>query len=202
MLIPFLIGLAVGASAQTPAKVWNFDSDKPGALSEGFAAEKGQWRVVSNPTAPSKPNVIAQLARSSGSTFNLALVKDSNFKDLDISVMMMAISGKNDQGGGPVWRAKDSKNYYVARYNPLEDNYRVYKIVNGRRSQLQSAEVKHQTGWHLLRVTMQGDRIQCYYDQKKYLDVQDRTFQEAGKIGLWTKSDAETEFDDLTVRGG
>lgn len=196
-----VILLAGGLIAQTREKVWNFDSDKPGDIPEGFTNGVGEWKVVADETAPSKPNVLAQLAKNSGSTFNIAVVSGTNYKDVDLSVKMKAIAGKEDQGGGLVWRAKDAKNYYVARYNPLEDNYRLYKVVKGRRSQLQSANIKHSEGWHTLRVMMEEDHIQCFYDGKKYLDAKNSTFPAAGKIGLWTKSDAETHFDDLTVSG-
>lgn len=187
--------------AENENRSWNFDSDKVGEIAKGFVNEVGEWKVVADPTAPSKPNVLAQLAKNSGSTFNLTLANDPKYRDVDISVRMKAFAGTEDQGGGPVWRAKDAKNYYVARYNPLEDNYRVYKVENGRRLQLESADIKHGEGWHTLRVTMKGDHLECYYDGLKYLDVKDTSFPEAGKIGLWTKADAQTHFDHLTVTG-
>ena len=193
--------LATDLAAQTVENVWNFDADNVGSLPKSFTKEVGEWKVIADPTAPSRPNVLAQLAKNSGSTFNLTLIADTNYKDVDLSVKMKAIAGREDQGGGLIWRAKDAKNYYVARYNPLEDNYRVYKVHKGRRSQLQSADIKHSEGWHSLRVTMEGDHIQCYYDGKKYLDVKDSTFPESGRIGLWTKADAQSYFDDLTVSG-
>ena len=193
--------LAGALIAQNQEKVWNFDTNKPGDIPEGFTNEVGEWKVVADETAPSKPNVLAQLAESSGSTFNVTVVSGTGYKNVDLSVKMKAIAGKEDQGGGLVWRAKDAKNYYVARYNPLEDNYRVYRVHTGRRSELQSANVKHSEGWHTLRVTMKADHIEGYYDVKKYLDVKDPTFQEAGRIGLWTKADAQSHFDDLTVSG-
>ena len=100
-----------------------------------------------------------------------------------------------------VWRAKDAHNCYVARYNPLEDNYRVYKVEKERRIQLQSAGIKHSEGWHTLPVTMEGELIQCFYDGKKYLEIKDQTFPGPGRIGLWTKADAQSHFDDLKVSG-
>jgi hypothetical protein len=193
--------VATGLAAQDIGKTWNFESDKIGNLSEGFTNEVGQWKVVADQTAPSKPNVLAQQAKNSGSTFNLVLVSGTNYKHVDISVKMKAVAGKEDQGGGPVWRAKDAKNYYVARYNPLEDDYRVYKVEKERRIQLQKVNIKHSEEWYTLRVTMEGDHIQCFYNGKKYLDVKDPTFQEAGRIGLWTKADAQSHFDDLKVSG-
>ncbi len=196
-----VILLAGALIAQNQEKVWNFDTNKPGDIPEGFTNEVGQWKVVADETAPSKPNVLAQMAKSSGSTFNVTLVSGTDYRNVDLSVKMKAIAGKEDQGGGLVCRAKDAKNYYVVRYNPLEDNYRLYKVVKGRRSQLQSADIKRSDGWHMLRVRMEGDHIQCYYDGKKYLDVKDTAFSETGKIGLWTKADAQSHFDDLTVTG-
>ncbi len=202
MVVMLGVVLLAGALiAQNQGKVWNFDTNKPGDIPEGFTHEIGEWEVVADETAPSKPNVLAQLAKNSGSTFNVVVVSGTDYKDVDLSVKMKAIAGKEDQGGGLVWRAKDAKNYYVVRYNSLEDNYRLYKVVKGRRSQLQSGNFKHSEGWHTLRVRMEEDHIQCYYDGKKYLDVKDSTFREAGKIGLWTKADAQSHFDDLTVSG-
>lgn len=193
--------LATSSSAENGKKVWNFDTDKTGVVAQGFLNEAGEWKVETDKTAPSPPHVLTQLAKSSGSTYNLILVSNTNYQDVDISVMMKALAGKMDQGGGVVWRAKDAKNYYIARYNPLEENYRVYIVEKGQRTQLQSADIKYTEGWHRLRVTMSGHQIQCYYDGQKYLEAEDSTFKEAGKIGLWTKADAQTLFDDLTVSG-
>jgi hypothetical protein len=200
-IIISVVLLATGLAAEEGKQSWNLDTDKAGLIAQGFTNEVGEWKAMVDPTAPSPPNVLAQLAKNSGSTFNVALVSAANYQDLEISVKMKAIAGKEDQGGGLVWRARDAKNYYVARYNPLEDNYRLYKVAKGRRSQLQSADIKHSDGWHTLMVTMKGDHMECYYDSKKYLDAKDSSFREAGKIGLWTKADAQSNFDDLTVIG-
>ena len=108
--------------------------------------------------------------------------------------------GKIDQGGGLVWRAKDKNNYYIARYNPLEENYRVYKVENGNRTMLQSTNIKSSNSWHTLSIKAQGNHIQCFYDDKKYLDITDSTFTESGGVGLWTKADAKTYFDNLIVQ--
>jgi hypothetical protein len=201
-IMTFILGLmmvAGAAVAQDMKMSWNFDSDKTGALAKGFVNESGKWEVVADETAPSKPNALAQLAKSPGSAFNLTLVADTHHKDVDISVKMKAIAGHTDQGGGIVWRAKDAKNYYVARFNPLEDNYNLYHVVNGHRSEIKGSTVQSTPGWHTLRVTMTGDQIQCYLDDKKYIEAKDSTFKEAGKIGLWSKSDAQSHFDNLEV---
>src|SRR6266404_758205 len=177
IIIGFTVALLAGiVTAQEAKKMWSFDSDKAGPIATGFTSELGEWKVVADETAPSKPNVLAQLAKNSGSTFNLTLVGGTAYKDLRLSVMMKAVAGSEDQGGGLVWRAKDAKNYYICRYNPLEDNFRVYKVVNGQRSQLDSADIKAPAGWHTLEVEMVGSHIECSFDSKKCLDVKDITF--------------------------
>jgi hypothetical protein len=179
-------------------KTWTFDDDATGRIAKGFTNDAGEWTVVASDSG----KALAQTAKSPNPAFNVTLIEGTNAKDVDLSVKIKAVAGKNDQGGGLVWRAKDAKNYYIARYNHLEDNYRVYKVVDGKRSQpFQNADIKHHDGWTTLRVTMKGDHIECSYDGKKYLDVHDSTFPEAGKIGLWSKSDAQSQFDDLTLAG-
>ena len=134
--------------------------------------------------------------------FNLCVAADTSFKDVEVSVAFKANTGKKDQGGGVVWRYQDANNYYVARMNPLEDNFRVYKVVAGKRSaEFLDSEVKVPAGeWHTLKVKMVGNKIECFADDKKYLDVKDDTFTKAGKVGLWTKADAQTSFDNFQVQ--
>jgi len=191
--------LLFAAAVHAGTLVWNFDSDKVGGIAKGFSNESGEWKVMADPTAPSRPHVLAQMSKSSGSTFNLTLLLSDNYEDVDISVTMKAVAGREDRGCGLVWRAKDAKNHYIARYNPLEDNYRLYKVENGKREQLKSVDIKHSEGWLDMRVIMKGDRIECYYDGKKYMEATDATFKQAGKVGLWTKADAQSYFNDFTI---
>jgi len=177
-------------------RTWTFELDEPGAIASGFKGEVGQWEVVSTLDG----RVLAQKAESGDSTFNVALVADSSAKDLDLFVRLLPVAGKNDQGGGLIWRAKDSKNYYLARYNPLEDNYRVYKVVDGKRTMLQDAKAPKAEGWRPIRVVMKGDHIRCNLDGATLLDVHDSTFTQAGQVGLWSKADARSYFDDLALR--
>lgn len=176
-------------------RTWKFDEEANGQIAKGFVGEVGTWTVVYS----DQGKALAQSAKNPNSVFNITLATDTNAKDVDLSVRMKAVAGEIDQGGGLVWRAKDAKNYYLARYNPLEDNYRLYKVVDGKRTLIQNADITHSDGWHTLRVTMTGDQIACYYDDKKYLDAKDDTFPEPGKIGLWSKADAQSHFDDLTL---
>ena len=149
---------------------------------------------------PAKP--WRKTAESPNRFFNLCVVNDSSYKDVEMSVAFKALKGKNDQGGGLVWRYQDHDNYYIARMNPLEDNYRVYKVVAGKRIQMATKEgLKIPVGeWHTLQIKMTGQQIECSLDGKKLLEAKDDTFTKAGKIGLWTKSDAQTEFDNLAVK--
>jgi hypothetical protein len=183
--------------ADDAKRTWTFDDDASGQIAKGFTNEVGQWSVV----ASDKGKALAQSAKNPNAVFNITLISDTNAKDVDLSVRMKAVAGETDQGGGLVWRAADAKNYYLARYNPLEDNYRLYKVVGGKRTLIQNVDIAHTDGWHTLRVTMTGDQITCYYDGKKYLESKDTTYTGAGKIGLWSKADAQSQFDDLTLAG-
>ncbi|MGD8863028.1 MAG: hypothetical protein PVI30_23645 [Myxococcales bacterium] len=201
-------GSAESANSAEPAEpptpsdpslgTWSFDDARDGELPAGWSAPVGQW-AVAQATGASDGLVLVQTAKNRSPVFNMALVDDIRRADVDLTVRMRALSGRIDQGGGLVWRAADARNYYVARYNPLEDNYRVYEVVDGRRKQLGSASIAaDREAWHTLRVQMVGDHIRCFLDGEPRLDVRDDTFTGAGTFGLWTKADARTEFDDLT----
>jgi len=187
--------------------VYNFDHDAEGQIPIKFhSARTGQgsdskWVVMSDPSAPSKPNVVAQTSTDKTDyRFPLLISDEGSFRDLDISVKFKAVSGSVDQAGGLVFRLKDADNYYIVRANALEDNYRLYHVVNGRRVQFAGANFKVSSGtWHELRVELTGNKFICYFDGAKKFQASDDTFKEAGKIGLWTKADSVTYFDDLTV---
>jgi hypothetical protein len=189
------------------ARAFKFKKEDLGRVPAGWKAAKtgtgegSVWKVVSDDTAPSKSGyVLAQTAESPNNVFNICVADDANYKDVEISVAFKAMTGKLDQGGGVVWRYKDANNYYIARMNPLEDNFRVYKVQDGKRTQFASAEVKIPTGtWHTMKIEHRGDHIVCYLDDKQHLDVHDSTFNDAGKIGLWSKADAQSYFDGLKV---
>lgn len=188
---------------------WNFDNDPADKVPSGWSIRETRptnrlatWRVLADPTAPSEPNVFALTkTENHNGTFNLAIADNRRFKDIDLTVKVKAVTGEEDQGGGPMWRCKDEENYYVCRFNPLEGNFRVYYVKNGRRKQLDSASVRTDPGeWYTVGVRMERNRIACYLDGRKYLEVQDDTFTSDGMIGLWTKADAVTSFDALAVR--
>jgi hypothetical protein len=188
---------AVVVRADEAPRTWDFEREKTGHIAQGFTDEVGTWRIVESGNG----KALMQSASNANSVFNITLASDTRAKDVDIAVDMQAIAGQLDQGGGLVWRAADAKNYYLARYNPLEDNYRLYTVVDGNRTMLDDAKITRTDGPHALRVTMTGDHIECFFDGKKIHDRHDGTFTGAGKIGLWTKADAQTQFDNLTLRG-
>jgi Domain of Unknown Function (DUF1080) len=185
--------------------VYNFDSDSAGQLPQKFHAaltgsgSEVKWAILADPSAPSKPNVVAQTSTDKTDyRFPLLIGDEGSFRNLDLSVRFKAVSGNIDRAGGLVFRLKDPNNYYIVRANALENNYRLYHVVNGRRSQFAGANLKVTSGeWHELRVEAVGNKITCYYDGSKKIEATDDTFRDAGKIGLWTKADSVTYFDDL-----
>jgi hypothetical protein len=198
--------LATVAAAGEPVRL-SFDKAKVGEMPAGWksgvtgkAAADSVWKIVEDKTAPRGPLVLSQTSKSPGSVFNLCVVQEAKYKDVDIAVAFKAVEGNQDRGGGIIWRVQDNDNYYIVRMNPLEDNFRVYKVVGGKRIELQSADVKAESGkWHTIRVVHKGNKIQCFLNDKMLLEVTDDTFQQAGKIGLWTKADAQTYFADLQI---
>ena len=187
----------------------NFDALKAGSPPSGWTATKtgsGQekWTIEADPTAPSRPNVLKQ---SGQATYPVCLKDDTSVKDGFVEVKFKALSGKEDQAGGLVWRAKDANNYYVVRANALEDNVVAYKTVNGTRSALDIVGRKGGYGvnvpvpsgqWHALRVEFSGSHFKVIFNGKPVFEVEDGTFSEAGQIGLWTKADSVTAFDDVS----
>src|SRR6266851_2948338 len=206
---PSAVAAEKPASQQTLGKqfAYNFDSDIPGQSPEKFHSAKTgggaeqKWVVTTDPTAPSKPNVVAQTSTDQTDyRFPLLISDEGAFQDLDLSVKFKAVSGSVDRAGGLVFRLKDANNYYIVRANALENNYRLYRVVNGRRSQFAGANFKVTSGeWHELRVEAVSNKITCYYDGSKKIETTDDTFKDAGKVGLWTKADSVTYFDDLKV---
>lgn len=220
--VPVLIALACGVATVSCGQVpppppdwpvtatpteWNFDETPLGSVPAGWrvAETNGRgtpatWAVVEAGQDGGQAFGVTQ-TDNSGGTFNLAIAQEAVYGDLDLTVRVRPDRGEEDQGGGPVWRCIDENNYYVCRFNPLESNFRVYKVVQGKRSQLDSARTDAPAGeWSTLRVTMEGPEIRCYLDGELLLEVSDTTFPGAGLAGLWTKADAATTFDDLEVK--
>src|SRR3954447_1014496 len=179
----------------------NFDQDTVGQPPVGWTATRtgsgdAKWTVEKDDTAPSKSNVLKQ---SGTATYPVCFKDDTSLKDGFVEVKFKSISGKEDQAGGVVWRLKDANNYYVARANALEDNVTIYDTVNGRRTERKRTNVKVASNqWHTLRVDFQSSHFAVTFDGKKVIDWDDEKFKDAGKVGVWTKADSVTEFDDFT----
>jgi hypothetical protein len=194
LLLAVLMVTAVSAQETT---VINFDKANPGSLPEGWTNASGKWMVKTD----NDNKVLAQTAENSGSYYNVAVYDGAVLKDVELSVDIRANSGNEDRGGGLVWRYRDNDNYYIVRFNPLEDNYRFYKVENGRRIQLASAHATVPEGeWFNVKAEMTGNRVTCYLNGKKYLEKTDDTFTEAGKTGFWTKADAVSDFDNFSFK--
>lgn len=199
---------ALPARAQTGERVWNFDKDTAGKAPQGFSSALtgqgtiGEWTVMKEATAPSQPNVLAQTSQDKTDyRFALAIAEETNYKDLALSVKFKAISGKVDQGAGLIFRLRDKDNYYTVRANALENNFRLYHVVKGRRVQFAGANFKVTSQeWHEIKVEARGDEFKCYYDKQLKFSAKDGTFKDAGKVGLWTKADSVIYFDDLTAK--
>jgi hypothetical protein len=182
----------------------NFDNAPVGQTPAGWTATKtgsgnAKWTIEKDDTAPSKPNVLKQ---SGVATYPVCFKDDTNLRDGFVEVKFKAISGKEDQAGGVVWRLKDANNYYVARANALEDNVTIYDTVNGRRTERKRANMKVASNqWHTLRVDFQGGHFTVTFDGKKALEWDDTTFKDSGRVGVWTKADSVTAFDDFSYSG-
>ena len=187
----------------------SFESTKIGATPEGWTSTltgsgDPKWTVESDRTAPSKLTVLRQSGRA---TYPLILKNDTSIKDGFVEAKFKATAGSQDRAAGIVWRAKDANNYYVLRANALEDNVVLYKTVGGVRSELDIVGRKGGYGvsvpvpantWHTLRVDFKASRFRVSFNDKQLFEVEDATFTDAGKVGLWTKADSVTLFDEVT----
>jgi hypothetical protein len=187
----------------------SFDNTPIGATPEGWTATltgKGdpKWTVESEESAPSKSNVIKQSGRA---TYPLLLKNDTHIRDGFIEMKFKAIAGSQDRAAGLVWRAKDANNYYIVRANALEDNFVLYKTVNGARSALDIIGRKGGYGvsvpvpantWHTLRIDFKANRFKASFNGHQLFEVEDSTFSNGGMVGLWTKADSVTLFDQIT----
>src|SRR6266567_182015 len=179
----------------------NFDDLKTGAPPPGWTATKtgkgaAKWAVVADDSAPSKPNVLKQ---SGVATYPVCIKDDASLKDGFVEVKFKPISGKEDQAGGLIWRCKDADNYYIARANALEDNVTIYYTLKGRRVEKKRINTKVAPNqWHTLRVDFKDNYFVVTFDGKKAFVWKDDPFKDAGKVGLWTKADSTTLFDDFS----
>ena len=206
----FLASLVLAGTGEPAVRGFTFAKKEIGKTPAGWTTArtnvgKGSvWKVVEDKTAPSKAGcALAQVAEGHKSVFNLCIADGPRFTNGELSVYVKSVKGMIDQGGGIVWRYQNADNYYIARMNPLEKNLRFYAVLGGKRIQLATTEndiVVLPGTWRKLTVRHVGDHVQVFLDDQKLIDVKDTTFTKAGAVGLWTKADAETRFDQFVIR--
>jgi len=188
------------ATALATAETVNFDHMEVGTVPPGWtAAQTGsgtaKWTVEKDDSAPSKPNVLKQ---SGQATFPVCFKNGTNIKDGFVEVKFKPVAGREDQAGGVIWRLQDANNYYIARANALENNVTIYHTIKGKRTEKKRTKMEVSSGaWHTLRVDFRGNHFTVTFDGKKALEWDDDAFKNAGKVGVWTKADSVTEFDNF-----
>jgi hypothetical protein len=189
--------IAVNGHAETE----NFDKAAAGTHPAGWKSGvtgrgSPRWQIETDKTAPSAPNVLKQ---SGQGTFPWCVKTGTALKDGFVEVKFKSIAGKEDQAGGVMWRWKDGDNYYVARANALENNVSLYYTEGGSRHTIKYVDAPVPGNvWHTLRVTFTGARIEVKLDGKAYIQVEDTHIAAAGAVGVWTKADSVTAFDDFS----
>jgi hypothetical protein len=194
------------ARAETGATMIAIDQMTVGSAPEGFSFARtgrggpAQWSVTAYPTAAAGHAIEQVSTDRTDYRFPLAVYDATLAANLEVVVRFKAVAGKIDQAGGVALRLRDADNYYVARANALEDNVRFYRVVKGRREQLEGASLKVSANeWHNLGLRAEGDRFTVSYDGKVLFTATDATFAEAGKVALWTKSDSVTRFEQISI---
>jgi hypothetical protein len=200
--------VAVAALPDSWQKTFSFDRmdlDKTPlyfATDQTHGGRPAAWLVKLDLRAASGRKVLAQVSTdATKDRYPLCISKDFVARDVAASVRFKAMTGKVDQAGGLVIRCLDKDNYYVTRANALENNVRFYKVEKGERIQLADAKVEvTPRQWHTLEIKAQADTFDIYYDGRPVIHVEDKTFDEPGRAGLWTKADSVTFFDDFKLR--
>lgn len=186
----------------------SFDSDlatvRPAdilSLRTGSGSD-GTWLVQPDATAPSRPNVLAQISTNNAKdSFPIAVETKSKYQDLDIGVQIKVVDGQTDRSGGIIFRYQDVNDYYLVRINAMDNQIGLFRVEHGNLTPLASdALPAPPNGWHALRVIFKGDNIQAYYDGLKHIDANDNELPKPGLIGFWTHADSVAHFDDLVVR--
>jgi hypothetical protein len=203
-ILSLMIMAITMATAAAIAETVNFDDMKSGAAPAGWTATQtgsgtAKWAIEKDESALSKPNVLKQ---SGQATFPVCFKNDTSLKDGFVEVKFKPVAGKADQAGGVIWRVQDANNYYISRANALEDNVTIYHTINGKRVAFKNINTKVTSGvWHTLRVDFKGNKFTVTFDGNKVIDATDESFANAGKVGVWTKADSVTLFDDFTYGG-
>jgi Beta xylosidase C-terminal Concanavalin A-like domain len=202
------VSVEAGKAGARETVTVDFDSTAVGELPAGFSTAvtggggPAAWRVVEDASAPSGGKVLAQTSTDkTSSRFPLCIYEGLVATDVAVSVRFKPISGTVDQAAGLVARYRDKDHYYVVRANALEDNVRLYKVERGKRTQIAGVNVKVPAKtWQALTLEVNGTHFRVLLNDTLLFEADDRTFRDAGKVGLWTKADSMSYFDDLTVK--
>lgn len=187
--------------------VWNFDSDKAGQMPAGWKALEGDWQVIADPSAPSKPNVFGlpagRLLKSLTALlayYPIAIETDpTEYADFTLEAQFMSAGGRFDCSGGLIFRYVDEKNFYLLSAGCPSDYFALSRMTNGQMATLKQSVVPTDKGtWYRLKVTAQGGHFMCYDDNKMIFDFDDNKIAK-GKIGVWAADDSQAEFDDITL---
>ncbi len=199
--ILFFIGVLI--STQSFALKINFDDQKPGqglsGWDEGFYGSKGKpsWKVETDATAPSKPNVLKQTGNA---IYNWKVLNTPVFADGIVEADLKVISGKEDPEVGLVWRHKDGENYYYVRINAIEDNVIFYRMNQGKKEVIK--EIESKVGfdkWHHLKIQFNAEQVDVFFDQKNVISIKDKSFKNSGKAGFFTTADTVGAFDNFNT---
>ena len=199
--------MTVTSEAQRATTQVNIAGMQPGIAPAGFSFGRtgqgppGEWHVVADASASGQKAVAQINTDRTDYRFPLAIYDSISARNVDVVVRFKPVGGTVDQAGGIAARLSDPDNYYVARANALEDNVRFYRVVNGRRQQIQGVDLKVAgSQWHTLGLRAEGNRFTIAFDGKPLFSAEDSTFISSGKVALWTKADSVTYFDTLTIR--
>jgi len=185
---------------------YRFDQDKKEKLPKGFSSfrtgkgSEGQWVIIQDPSAPSQPQVVAQVSTDkTSSRFLILLLDEKDFQDVEIAVKFKPVSGKTAQAGGIIVRYQDPKNYYVLRADALKNSYAFYQVTKGKPILMASKTLKIAPNqWYTLKLRCKGEQFEGYLNDQLYIKVRDTMFKQ-GKVGLWTRGDSVVHFDDLSI---
>jgi hypothetical protein len=195
------IALLAGAAR---AETVDFDATPVGALPRGWVAgvtggAPPNWQIVADDSVPGKLHALKQGAEFAGHVYPWCVKRDALLKDGFVQVRFKPVSGKEDEAGGLIWRWQDGDDYYVARANAAEDNVTIYHTVKGTRTEFKRTAMKVAPNqWHTLRVDFKGSHFTVTFDGQKAIEWDDDTFPNAGAVGVWTKADSVTLFEDFT----
>ena len=159
-----------------------------------------EWTIAEDRSAPVGARVLSVESKNPERTFNLCILDEFVAEDCDVAANIKPRSGQDDQGGGLVVRLQDSQNYYLARWSPLEKNLRLYLVENGKRLTIKSAELDVAPGWHKIALKCRGPAFEVSFDGAVVLSATNSAITKKGKVGLWTKADACSSFDDIELR--